>query len=204
MVIASAHSPSEAASSTPIRQPAGSPKFDILAVDPNLGPLGAYGGPTLGAIVVHAATRPACAERLLPGSPALDKVPSGPTGSCADTGGTPLTTAQLGAGFVRPFLAGGNCDIGAFEASILTFGNLFGAGTGSCSAAITFFSGGTAFALRTGEVPAPQCPAVCHRGTHRSGACSSRSQPRLAPATAVAGPVVIPFPLPHSQTCPWG
>ena len=114
-----------------------------------LGPLGAYGGPALGA---PGHTSPTYTERLLPGSPALDKVPSGPTGACVDAGGMQLTTDERG--FVRPFPAGGNCDTGAFEASVLTFGGPFVGpfGTsGSCSVAITFFSGGTAFALRTGD-----------------------------------------------------
>ena len=124
-------------------------------MDPLLGPLGAYGGPTVGAtgfaLGTSLAAQPTYTERLLPGSPAIDKVPSGPTGSCVDTSGMQLTTDQRGAGFVRPFPAGGNCDIGAFEASILTFGSPFGVAASSCSAAITFFSGGTAFALRTGS-----------------------------------------------------
>ena len=119
---------------------------DLLGVDPLLGPLGSYGGPTVGAtgfaLGASLAAQPTYTERLLPGSPAIDQIPAG---SCVDTSGAPLTTDQRGAGFVRPFPAGGNCDIGAFEASILT--------TGNCSAAITFFSGGTAFALRTGSAP---------------------------------------------------
>ena len=124
-------------------------KHDLLGVDPLLGPLGSYGGPTVGAtgfaLGASLAAQPTYTERLLPGSPAIDQIP---VGSCVDTSGAPLTTDQRGAGFVRPFPAGGNCDIGAFEAfeaSILT--------TGNCSAAITFFSGGTAFALRTGSSP---------------------------------------------------
>ena len=125
----------------------------LVAVGTNigLGALGAYGGPTLGATVLPGLTRPTYTERLLAGSPALDKIPAGSTGACNDATGAPLTTDQRGAGFVRPFPAGGNCDIGAFEASILTFGGPFGVAASSCSAAITFFSGGTAFALRTGS-----------------------------------------------------
>ena len=126
---------------------------DLLGVDPLLGPLGSYGGPIVGAtgfaLDTFLAAQPTYTERLLPGSPALDQIPSGPTGSCVDTSGTPLTTDQRGAGFVRPYVT--LCDIGAFEASILTFGGPFGVAASSCSAAITFFSGGTAFALRTGS-----------------------------------------------------
>ena len=62
-----------------------------------------------------------------------------PAGSCTDAAAAPLPVDERG--FVRPFVT--LCDIGAFEASVLT--------TGNCSVAITFFSGGTAFALRTGS-----------------------------------------------------
>ena len=113
-----------------------------LGTNIGLGPLGAYGGPALGA---PGNTSPTYTERLLPGSPAIDQIPA--ISCLAADGTTPLTTDQRGAGFVRPFPAGGNCDIGAFEVSVL--------GSSNCSVAITFFSGGTAFALRTGSALTP-------------------------------------------------
>ena len=61
-----------------------------------------------------------------------------PSIACLDANGAQLTVD--GRGFARPY--GSGCEIGAFEVGLL------GA---SCSAAITFFSGGTAFALRTGD-----------------------------------------------------
>ena len=109
-----------------------------LGTDIGLGPLGAYGGSTLGA---PGATSPTYTERLLRGSPAIDAVPTSPTNACVDASGGTLAVDERGPGFVRPFVAA--CDIGAFEVSVLT--------TGSCSVAITFFSGGTTFALRTGS-----------------------------------------------------
>ena len=125
----------------------------LVAVGKNigLGALGSYGGPTLGATVLPGLTRPTFTERLLPGSPALDKIPAG---SCVDATGAPLTTDQRGTGFVRPYVT--LCDIGAFEASVFTFGGPIGGPfgvAGSCSVAVTFFSGGTGFALRTGSAP---------------------------------------------------
>ena len=125
----------------------------LVAVGKNigLGALGSYGGPTLGATVLPGLTRPTFTERLLPGSPALDKIPAG---SCLDATGAPLATDQRGAGFVRPYVT--LCDIGAFEASVFTFGGPIGGPfgvAGSCSVAVTFFSGGTGFALRTGSAP---------------------------------------------------
>ena len=118
----------------------GTPSPDILVpvgTDSaiGLGPLGAYGGPILGAL---GSTSPTYTERLTIGSPAIDAVP---TGVCVDANGAPLPTDQRGAGFVRPYVAA--CDIGAFEVSYL--------GSTTCSVAITFFSGGTAFGLRTGS-----------------------------------------------------
>ena len=117
----------------------GTPSLDILVpvgTDIGLGPLGAYGGPFLGALGNAA---PTYTERLLPGSPALDRIP---VASCVDAAKAPLTTDERGTGFVRPYPAGGLCDIGAFEASVL----------GSCGLAIAFHAlGGTQFALRTGS-----------------------------------------------------
>ena len=126
---------------TQIAPPAASPDILVpvgtdLAI--GLGPLGAYGGPTLGA---PGNTSPTYTERLLTGSPAIDAVPIAPINACVDANGAPLPTDQRGAGFVRPYVAA--CDIGAFEVSVL--------GSSTCSVAITFFSGGTAFALRTGS-----------------------------------------------------
>ena len=56
----------------------GTPKFDILVpvgTNIGLGPLGAYGGPTLGA---PGYTSPTFTERLFAGSPAIDAVPTTP------------------------------------------------------------------------------------------------------------------------------
>jgi len=69
----------------------------VTYADPNLGPLQSNGGPTQ----THA---------LLAGSPAID-VTAGI--SCTDDVGATLTTDQRGA--VRPYPAGGKCDLGAFE-----------------------------------------------------------------------------------------
>ena len=116
---------------------------DKTNLAPQLGPLADNGGPRAGA---PGATLPTLTERVLPGSPALDAVPAA---SCTDATGAPLATDERG--LVRPFGAG--CEIGAYEASTLTFGGPLGAAGGGCSLAITFFSGGTAFALRTGSAP---------------------------------------------------
>ena len=114
---------------------------DKTGVAPQLGPLADNGGPRAGA---PGATLPTLTERVLPGSPALDAVPAA---SCTDAVGAPLATDERG--LVRPFGAG--CEIGAYEASTLTFGGPLGTGATGCSLAVTFFSGGTAFALRTGS-----------------------------------------------------
>jgi hypothetical protein len=68
---------------------------NVTAEDLNLGPLADNGGPTM----THA---------LLPGSVAIDKIPSE---MCVDAEGEPLTTDQRG--FTRP--VGDGCDVGAFE-----------------------------------------------------------------------------------------
>jgi hypothetical protein len=72
---------------------------NVLGQDPLLGPLQGNGGFTQ----THA---------LLPGSPAIN---AGATAGCTmDVAGvTPLTMDQRGA--LRPYPAGGRCDIGAFE-----------------------------------------------------------------------------------------
>ncbi len=70
---------------------------DITNTDPLLGPLANNGGTTF----THA---------LLPGSPAINKIPFG-TNGC----GTTITTDQRGAS--RPI--GSSCDIGAYEAAYL-------------------------------------------------------------------------------------
>ena len=114
---------------------------DKTGVAPQLGPLADNGGPRAGA---PGATLPTLTERVLPGSPALDAVPAA---SCTDDAGAPLATDERS--LVRPFGAG--CEIGAYEASTLTFGGPLGSAGGGCSLAITFFSVGTAFALRTGS-----------------------------------------------------
>ena len=116
-----------------------SPYFDVLGQDPLL-TLGSYGGPSVGAAssgitFLPFSTVPLLTERPGLGSPAIDKVPAI---ACLDANGAPLTVDERG--FARPY--GTGCEIGAFEVGLL------GA---SCSAAITFFSGGTAFALRTGD-----------------------------------------------------
>ena len=116
---------------------------DKTGVAPQLGPLADNGGPRAGA---PGATLPTLTERVLPGSPALDAVPAA---SCTDAAGAPLATDERG--LARPFGAG--CEIGAYEASTLTFGGPLGSAGGGCSLAITFFSGGTGFALRTGSAP---------------------------------------------------
>ncbi len=67
---------------------------DQRNANPNLGPLGDNGGPTL----THA---------LTPASPAID------AGSCTDVAGNPIATDQRGQS--RPQPAGGRCDTGAFE-----------------------------------------------------------------------------------------
>jgi len=116
-------------------QPGPSPDILVPVGTPiGLGPLGAYGGPTLGA---PGNTSPTYTERLTIGSPAIDAVP---TGVCVGANGAPLPADERGAGFVRPYVAA--CDIGAFEVGYL--------GRSSCTVAVTFFSGGTAFALRIG------------------------------------------------------
>ena len=128
----------------------------VVGFTPSTTPPDLFGNPNLATALAYNGG-PTPTLRLLPfagnaafTANAVDQVPAG---VCTDTAGTPLTTDQRGPGFVRPFPAGGNCDIGAFEASILTFGGPFGVAASSCSAAITFFSGGTAFALRTGSAP---------------------------------------------------
>ena len=67
---------------------------DLQGATANLGPLQYNGGPTW----THA---------LQDGSPAID------AGSCTDIAGNPVLTDQRG--YERPYPAGGNCDIGAFE-----------------------------------------------------------------------------------------
>jgi hypothetical protein len=68
---------------------------DLTTTDPKLGPLADNGGSTE-------------TIALLPGSPAIDAVP---TADCTDTSGNPVTTDQRGVS--RP--QGTACDIGAFE-----------------------------------------------------------------------------------------
>jgi hypothetical protein len=70
---------------------------DVPAVDPLLGPLGDYGGPT----ETHA---------LLPDSPAIDAIP---VADCTDLEGHPVEHDQRGVRRPR----GAGCDIGAFERS---------------------------------------------------------------------------------------
>ena len=119
----------------------------LVGTNIGLGPLGAYGGPALGA---PGNTSPTYTERLLAGSPALDQVPAGPTGSCVDAAGVPLTTDQRGAGFVRPFPTA--CDIGAFEASVLGSNGSFGTAAAGCGVFVGFFApGGIGLSLRTGD-----------------------------------------------------
>ena len=168
---------------------------DLLGVDPPLGPRGSYGGPTVGAtgfaLGTSLAAQPTYTERLLPGSPAIDQIPAG---SCLDTSGTPLTTDQRGAGFVRPFVT--LCDTGAFEASVFTFGGPFGT-SGSCSAAITFFSGGTAFALRPGSAPNTLMSYLAIKG-HAGQITAVPLVPRAGvPSTLVCtvpNPAAVPSP----------
>ena len=66
---------------------------NLIGVDPNLGALDNYGGPTL-------------TQRLLAGSPAID---AGWSTGCADDNLSVLLADQ------RAFLRNGTCDIGAFE-----------------------------------------------------------------------------------------
>src|SRR5208337_857082 len=73
---------------------------NIVGVNPLLGTLGNYGGPTQ--------TMP-----LLPGSPAID---AGSTPLAVDGSGNPLTTDQRGTGFARTL--NGMVDIGAFDDQI--------------------------------------------------------------------------------------
>lgn len=68
---------------------------DVSGTDPGIGPLGENGGPTM----THA---------LLPGSPALDRIPPGAVGC-----GGELATDQRG--MPRPGLTRDRCDIGAYE-----------------------------------------------------------------------------------------
>jgi hypothetical protein len=70
---------------------------NLVGIDPVLGPLGKYGGPTQ--------TLP-----LLPGSPAID---AGNSSLAVDAQGNPLTTDQRG----LPRVVGTAVDIGAFESS---------------------------------------------------------------------------------------
>jgi len=94
--------------------PAASPDILVpVGTDIGLGPLDAYGGPTLGA---PGLTQPTKTEQLLPGSLALDKVPSGLTGSCVDAAGAPLAIDQRG----DPRPSGAACDIGAYEVQVAT------------------------------------------------------------------------------------
>src|SRR5579884_2283734 len=70
---------------------------DILGADPNLGPLGDNGGPTM-------------TRALQPGSPAIDYIPVGVANNlCPATGGTDQR------GFPRPDANEAYCDIGAYE-----------------------------------------------------------------------------------------
>jgi hypothetical protein len=69
---------------------------DVTGTNPLLGPLADNGGATW-------------TRALLPGSPALNKIPSGSNGC-----GTTLTADQRGV--LRPQPPGGACDVGAFEA----------------------------------------------------------------------------------------
>ena len=72
----------------------------VGVVDPDLGPLAYYGGPTQ-------------TIALLPGSPAID---AGSNALAVDPStGQPLTTDQRGPGFVRIY--NGTVDIGAYEFS---------------------------------------------------------------------------------------
>ena len=104
--------------------PAASPDILVpVGTDIGLGPLDAYGGPTLGA---PGLTQPTKTEQLLPGSLALDKVPSGLTGSCVDAAGAPLAFDQRG----DPRPSGAACDIGAYEVQVAT----------SCSARVALTS----------------------------------------------------------------
>jgi hypothetical protein len=68
---------------------------DLANTHPLLGPLQDNGGSSW----THA---------LLPGSPAIDRIPFGVNGC-----GTSITTDQRG--WPRPFPPGGQCDVGAFE-----------------------------------------------------------------------------------------
>ena len=70
------------------------PGTDIFGQNPNLGSLADNGGPTF----THA---------LQAGSPAIDK------GSCSKIDGSPVSKDQRGE--IRPHLADGFCDIGAYE-----------------------------------------------------------------------------------------
>ena len=72
---------------------------NITGVDPLLGTLGDYGGPTQ--------TMP-----LLPGSPAID---AGSNALAVDSHGNPLTTDQHGLGFAR--IVNSTVNIGAYESS---------------------------------------------------------------------------------------
>ena len=81
---------------------------DLTNANPLLGPLQDNGGTW-----THA---------LLPGSPAIDRIPFGVNGC-----GTTLTTDQRE--WSRPWPAGGQCDVGAYEAHLAVCVAQFGAGT---------------------------------------------------------------------------
>ena len=93
---------------------------DVTTKDPLLGPLGSYGGPSalngglIGAGVgTGQLTLPLSPSTTTP-SPAIDA-----GGAC----NPPITTDERGA--TRPFPAGGNCDIGAFEAQACGISGVF-------------------------------------------------------------------------------
>ena len=150
-----------------------------------LGPLGTYGGPTLGATV-------------LPGGPSPRQDPRRLHWSLQRCHGR-------GAGFVRPFPTGGNCDIGAFEASILTFGGPFGFAASSCSAAITFFSGGTAFTLRTGSAPNTLMSYLSIKGSAGTITAGTITAGTLVPRAGVPSTFSCTVPDPAAPlACPTG
>ena len=162
---------------------------DKTGVAPQLGPLADNGGPRAGA---PGATLPTLTERVLPGSPALDAVPAA---SCTDAAGAPLATDERG--LARPFGVG--CEIGAYEASTLTFGGPLGSAAIGCSLAITFFGGGTAFALRTGSAPNTLMSYLSIKG--RAGAITAVPLvPRAGVPSTLSCTVPDPAALPSAIT----
>ena len=154
-------------------------------------PAGQTAGPLAGA---PGATLPTLTERVLPGSPAPRRRPRRRLHRRPNA---PLATDERG--LVRPFGAG--CEIGAYEASVLTSGGPFATAANVCGVFIGFFApGGTGLSLRTGDGPrtvvsylslagpagrVTALPLVPRLGATDTLACTA-PDPAFAPAAAAA------------------